>query len=226
MVSAIAFSSLTPHATDAFEPHVLRYAEKQNVATLNPLLAIATSANLRMLSELNMANLVHVNAHGHPQPELIEMIPTPTGGGTRCGVRWSDGAPFGTDGVVYSFRVLADSTNKMSDRSPYECIARVDEPDNFSIVVQFKETYAPLVARAFAWVEFGYLPPKGPCAASLWTSDPATCSLSAHGWNGYRHTIDLIIVFFENKSNSIGRTRPARIVNQTTPSDRVAPSAE
>jgi hypothetical protein len=84
MVSAIAFSSLTPRATDAFEPHVLRYADEHDAATLNSLLAIATSAILRMLSELNIAHLVHVNAHGHPQPELIEMIPTPRSGGNSA----------------------------------------------------------------------------------------------------------------------------------------------
>jgi hypothetical protein len=131
-------------------------------------------------------------------------------------VRWSDGAPFATDDVVYSFRVLADSTNKISDRSAYECVARVDEPDNFSIVVHFKETYAPLVARAFAWAELDYLPPKGPCAASPWRSAPATCSLSAHGWNGYRHTIDRIIV---NLRKQIGPDRANPTASHCQPNE-------
>lgn len=43
-----ACSFVAPRVTDAFEPHVLRHADGQDVATLNPLLA--TSTNVFMLS--------------------------------------------------------------------------------------------------------------------------------------------------------------------------------
>jgi len=48
MFVANACSFVAPRVTDAFEPHVLRHADGQDVATLNPLLA--TSTNVFMLS--------------------------------------------------------------------------------------------------------------------------------------------------------------------------------
>lgn len=172
---AVASSFVTPIEANAIEPHVLRFADALDVTTLNPLLA--TSGNVQTLSEFTMAHLVHVDAHGRPQPELIETIPSPANRGIsadgksityhlRHKVRWSDGAPFDADDVAYSFRVLADGTNQIADRSAYERVARVDEPDKYTIVVHLKDPYAPFVVRAFTSAELGCLLPNHLLGAS------------------------------------------------------------
>ncbi|GAC1528602.1 MAG: peptide ABC transporter substrate-binding protein [Vulcanimicrobiaceae bacterium] len=159
----------------AMTPHVLRYTDGLDVATLNPLLA--TSGNVVGLSRFTMAHLVTVDGRGQPVPELITVIPTQANGGIsrdgktityrlRHGVKWSDGAPFDADDVAYSLRVVADKTNLIVDHSAYERIASFDEPDKFTIRVRLKEPYAPFVVRAFASAELGCLLPKHLLGAS------------------------------------------------------------
>ncbi len=160
---------------DAFEAHVLRYTDGIDVATLDPFLA--TSGNITALSQFTMAHLVHVDAHGAPQPELITAIPTPQNGGVsadgktityhlRHGVRWSDGAPFDADDVAYSLRVVADRTNNIADRSAYDDVASFGEPNKYEIIVHLREAYAPFVVRAFTSAEPGCVLPKHILGAS------------------------------------------------------------
>ena len=168
---ALVFAAtvIAPVPARASEPHVLRWTEGVDIATLNPLLGSAGS--IRDISEFTMAHLVHINGHGTVEPELIVATPTQTNGGIsrdgmtvtyhlRHGVRWSDGAPFDADDVAYSLRVVADPTNLIPDRSAYDYIANFSEPDKYTIVVRLKEPYAPFVARAFTTGELGCLLPK------------------------------------------------------------------
>jgi len=164
-----AATVLTPAPARAVEPHVLRWTEGVDIATLNPLLGSAGS--IRDISEFTMAHLVHIDGRGIAQPELIVATPTQANGGIsrdgktvtyrlRHGVRWSDGVAFDADDVAYSLRVVADQSNLIPDRSAYDYIASFSEPDKFTIVVRLKEPYAPFVARAFTSAELGCLLPK------------------------------------------------------------------
>ena len=164
-----AATVFTPAPARAVEPHVLRWTEGVDIATLNPLLGSAGS--IRDISAFTMAFLVHVNGHGVVEPELIVVTPTQANHGIsrdgktvtyhlRHGVRWSDGVPFDADDVAYSLRVVADKNNLIADRSAYDYIASFSEPDKYTIVVHLKEPYAPFVARAFTSAELGCLLPK------------------------------------------------------------------
>lgn len=164
-----AATLLAPAPARAVEAHVLRFTEGIDVATLNPLLGSA--GVIQTLSVFTMAHLVHVNARGIPEPELIVETPTQSNGGIsrdgktvtyrlRHGVRWSDGVPFDADDVAYSLRVVADKSNIIPDRSAYDYIAGFTEPDKYTIVIRLKEPYAPFVARAFTSAELGCLVPK------------------------------------------------------------------
>ena len=61
---------------------------------------------------------------------------------------------------MYSFRALADSTNRRFDQSPYERVARVEKQCKFSIYVHLKELYVLFGASAIATAELGCLQPK------------------------------------------------------------------
>lgn len=176
LVGSVAFAmAVAPLPVRAIEAHVLRYTDGIDVTTLDPLLA--TSGNVQTVSQYTMAHLVTVDAHGQPQPELIESIPTQTNRGIsadgktityhlRRGVRWSDGAPFDADDVAYTLRVIADGSNQVADHDAYDTIARFDEPDKFTLVFHLKAPYAPFVVRIFSSAELGCVLPKHVLGAS------------------------------------------------------------
>jgi peptide/nickel transport system substrate-binding protein len=138
-------------------PHVLTIADGGDVTTLNPHLS--TFASTANLSEMTMAWLVKWDEHNQPYPELATAVPTQTNGGVskdgltityhlRKGVKWSDGAPFDADDVVFSTAVVNNPANNEAAR--FDQIAKVDEPDKFTVVYHLKKPYSPSTVTFFS----------------------------------------------------------------------------
>jgi len=132
-------------------PHVLVYADGQNFETLNPHLYAAVS--LADLSALTMAWLVRYDQANRPVPELATVVPTQANGGIskdgktitwhlRHGVRWSDGAPFDADDVVFSTHAVLNPNNNEIGRDGWDLITKIDEPDKYTVVFHLKKPYA------------------------------------------------------------------------------------
>ena len=143
----------------AYQPHVLRWADNQDVSSLN--LFLATSANVVPLSELTMGFFTRLGPAGEPIPELVTAIPTKANGGVsadgatvtwhlRRNVRWSDGAPFDARDVTYTFRVVSDRSNRITSRQAWERLRAVEAPDRYTVVFRFKAPYALFVADYFS----------------------------------------------------------------------------
>ena len=120
-------------------PHVLRYATAEDINALNPHLA--TSATVNLMAQLTMAYLIKWDEHNLPYPELATDVPTQANGGVskdgltityhiRKGVKWSDGAPFDADDVVFSIGVVLNKANVTRSRPGVDRSPRSTSPTN------------------------------------------------------------------------------------------------
>ena len=172
---AVCLSALVPfrlggRQVDATTvPHVLRYASAEDVATLNPDLNV--QGVVLWLNEMTAAYLFRLDHNNSLIPELATVVPTQRNGGVsrdgktitihlRKGVKWSDGSPFDSGDVAFSISAIENPANNIVDRSGFDQIASVDEPDKYTAVVHLKAPVGAIVYRLFASNQGESLLPK------------------------------------------------------------------
>ncbi|HMM21721.1 MAG TPA: peptide ABC transporter substrate-binding protein [Selenomonadales bacterium] len=130
----------------------LIYGSLQEPNTLNPLLSdlLATAE----VGSLVFSGLVQVNEKGEWIADLAADVPTLQNGGIspdgltvtyrlRPGVAWHDGAPFTSDDVKFTWQTIMNRKVNITARDGYDRIVSVDTPDPATVVVRFREYYAP-----------------------------------------------------------------------------------
>jgi peptide/nickel transport system substrate-binding protein len=139
-------------------PHVLRYATAEDIVGLNPHLSQQTV--VAYMSSITMGWLTKFDHDNRPYPELTTVVPTQANGGIskdgltltyhlRHGVRWSDGAPFNADDVVFSTKAVLNPANNEVGRDGWDLITKIDEPDKYTVVYHLKKKYAAYAATFF-----------------------------------------------------------------------------
>jgi peptide/nickel transport system substrate-binding protein len=142
------------------QPHVLRLTVGEDIENLNPLLTSDTPVAL-ITAPLTMGYLVRWDKQGNPIPELITDIPTQQNGGVskdgltityhiRKGVKWSDGAPFDADDVIFSFHAVMNPANNVTSRTGFDRIVKMDEPDKYTLVLHLSKPYSPFLETFFS----------------------------------------------------------------------------
>ena len=163
-------SSATAGSGHAYtHPHELRFAAASDIEQLNPL--IEETAYEHYLAAMTMAFLIKTDANGDATvPELVTEVPSQTNGGIsadgktivwhlRHGVKWSDGAPFDADDVVFTTKAILNPANNTISLDGWDQITKIDEPDKFTVVYHLKAPYSSFAVTFFSTA--GANPPQG-----------------------------------------------------------------
>lgn len=168
VLTAIIGASAPP-VRAAYEAHVLVYADGTDVSSLNPFLA--TTGNSTPLQELTSAEFVRFDPHGNPIPELITEIPTKANHGIspdgktityhlRHDVKWSDGAPFDADDVIYTVAVAKNKQNNLTIADPWDRLVGATAPNKYTVVFRLTEPYATFIEDYFSTQSSSCVLPK------------------------------------------------------------------
>lgn len=131
------------------------YGSMQEPNTLNPLLSdlLATAE----VGSLIFSGLVVSNEKGEWIPDLASEVPTLQNGGVsqdgltvryklRSGVSWHDGKAFTAEDVKFTWQIIMNSKVNIVSREGYNKILSIETPDNYTVIVNFKENYAPYLS--------------------------------------------------------------------------------
>lgn len=130
----------------------LKYGSLQEPNTLNPLLSdfLSTAEVGRLL----FSGLVITGDKGEWLPDLAVDVPTTANGGVtpdglrityrlRQGVKWHDGMEFTAEDVKFTWQLIMNRKVNIVWRDGYEKISDIETPDKYTVVIKFKEFYAP-----------------------------------------------------------------------------------
>ncbi|MBV9270821.1 MAG: peptide ABC transporter substrate-binding protein, partial [Candidatus Eremiobacteraeota bacterium] len=132
-----------------------------DVHSLNPVLNQQTT--LGLMASLTMAWLIKWDHNNNPIPELATEVPTQANGGVskdgltityhlRKGVKWSDGQPFTADDVIFTTKQILNPANNITTRLGWDRIAKMDEPDKYTVVYHLSKPYSPFIETFFSTV--------------------------------------------------------------------------
>jgi peptide/nickel transport system substrate-binding protein len=122
----------------------VRIAVYQEPTVLNPLLAVNTISS--MLSAVAVEGLWSALPDGRLVPALATEIPTQQNGGVSAdgrtvtwklkpGVQWSDGMPFTSRDVVFTYKAIMDPANPVN-RAQYLAIDSLQAIDDTTVVAR------------------------------------------------------------------------------------------
>lgn len=160
LVAGILLAACTKVATSARAgaanawtiPGTLRVGASQEPDSLNPV--IGSMAFAADVYNLVFDGLIRYNDKAEPIPDLALEVPTQQNGGiSKDGktltyhlvhnATWHDGVPFTAADVIFTWRAIMNPANNTATRDGYDRISAISAPDPYTVVVKFREPYAP-----------------------------------------------------------------------------------
>jgi len=140
------------------QPGTLRVAIQSEPKNLNPLLNSNTTDVF--VARFMFLPLIQPDAQGMQQPLLTTAVPSMKNGGIsadgltityhlRKDVKWSDGVPFTSADVKWSWQAIMNPDNNIVSRHGYDIVKSIDTPDPYTVVVHLKEKFSPFVNTFF-----------------------------------------------------------------------------
>jgi peptide/nickel transport system substrate-binding protein len=113
-----------------------------------------------LLGELVYEGLAEMAPDGSFYARLAQELPTLQNGGIspdgltvtwklRDHVVWSDGQPFTSDDVLFTYEALHHPNNKLARDTGVDLIDSVETPDDYTVILRYREPYANV------WGQFG-----------------------------------------------------------------------
>ncbi len=137
-----------------------------------------------------MSGLVTIDELMNYVPDLAVEVPTPENGGVKVTgktmtvtyklekAKWHDGKPLTADDVKFTWEVWNNATVKATTRDGYDKISKVETPDPQTVVIHFKEIYAPYILL------FGQILPRHLLEADVEKLDkPGDSHFNQAEWN-------------------------------------------
>lgn len=137
-------------------PGVFRFAENQDLKTLNPLLgANATTGDLSMFI---FSYAVRYDDHGQPVADAVSEVPTVANGDVskdgltlkyklRHNIRWQDGQPLTCKDMRFTWQLVMNPHTNVAATDGYRDIKDIDCSDPYVAVVHMKRVYAPYLQQ-------------------------------------------------------------------------------
>ena len=106
-----------------------------------------------VLGELVYEGLAEMAPDGSFYARLARELPTRENGGIsadgltvtwklRDHIVWSDGTPFTSDDVLFTYEALHHPNNKLAHSTGVDLIDSVETPDDYTIILNYRESYA------------------------------------------------------------------------------------
>lgn len=137
-------------------PGVLRFAENQDVKTLNPV--IGASATTGDLSMFIFSYAVRYDDKAQPVPDAVSEVPTVANGDVskdgltlkyklRHNIKWQDGKPLTCEDMKFTWQVVMNPKTNVAATDGYKDIKDIDCSDPYVAVVHMKRLYAPYLQQ-------------------------------------------------------------------------------
>ncbi|MHB0885155.1 MAG: peptide ABC transporter substrate-binding protein [Bacillota bacterium] len=151
LIIAMILTSALAGCSSNSSKNKLVIGETQEPKDINPLTSdMVASAEIETLI---YEPLIQINDKLEFIPALAKEVPTTANGGVsadgktvtyhlRDDVKWTDGQKFTAKDVKFTFDAIMDPKTNVVSRSGYELIDKLDTPNDYTVVVHFKDVFA------------------------------------------------------------------------------------
>lgn len=173
---------------------------------INPWLAPGAMAATWMLIDGLNDPLATMDDRGRWRPVIATEIPTMANRGIRMEqghmvvrfgmrpeARWSDGTPITCDDVRFTWQVVVDPHNQLSNRLGFDHVEQVDCPDPTHVVITMKGPYALFMSRIMAQPPLPAHELRGKDFNVAW-NDRITVSSGPYLFDEWQRGVKLVLV--------------------------------